>query len=230
MKHIFDSHILSTTMMNLGGLIGVDDAETEGYEIDKTTGENDADGRTPQERAFLNTHITHGVRHGDTVPLRRLKGITATVFNCDHTVPCVGYVFSSSTNRLKLEYKSLSGTELKDLRQSGVDITETHSTPMFAFLGDTTIATLASEPSWLKEGIPVVITECSFLYDEHATQADRTKHTKWRDLEPVIRKWPATTFILIHFSMRYSDRQVCQFFEGLDDPPENMVIWADPED
>ncbi|KID90534.1 RNase Z (ISS) [Metarhizium guizhouense ARSEF 977] len=230
MKHIFDTHILSTTMMNLGGLVEIGDAEKQGYKVDDTNGETDADGRTPQERAFLNTHVTHGVKHGDTVPLRRLKGITATAFNCDHTVPCVGYVFSSTTNRLKQEYKSLAGPQLRDLRRSGVEITEPHSVPMFAFLGDTTIATLASEPPWLRDGIPVVITECSFLYEEHAAQADKTKHTKWSDLEPVIRMWPGTTFILTHFSMRYSDRHVCQFFTDLEDVPTNMVIWADPED
>ncbi|QPG98448.1 hypothetical protein C2857_007619 [Epichloe festucae Fl1] len=116
------------------------------------------------------------------------------------------------------------------LRQSGVVLTEPHSTPMFAFLGDTTASTLASEPSWLQEGIPVVITECSFLYDEHSQQADKTKQTKWRDLEPIIRKWPRTTFVLTHFSMRYSDRQVCDFFRTLRHLPPNMVIWADPED
>lgn len=215
--------------MNLGGLIEVCDAEQQGYQVESNTG-LDTDGRTPEERAFLNTHVTHGVKHGDVVPLRRLKNITATVFDCDHSVPCVGYVFSSTTNRLKAEYKSIPGPQLKDLRQSGVEITEAHSVPIFAFMGDTTIATLASEPSWLRDGVSVVITECSFLWEEHAAQADKTKHTKWSDLEPVIRKWPDTTFVLIHFSMRYTDRMVCDFFMGLDDPPENMVIWADPED
>ncbi|OAA41047.1 3'-tRNA processing endoribonuclease [Metarhizium rileyi] len=217
MKPIFDSHILSTTLMNLGGLVGLDDAETN------------TDAPQPQEPALPNTHVTHGVTHGDTVSLRRLKGVTATAFRCDHTVPCVGYVFASTTNRLRREYKALPGWQLRDLRQSGVAMTEPHSSPMFAFLGDTTIATLAATPSWLADGIPVVITECSFLYDDHAAQADKTKHTKWADLEPVIRKWPKTTFVLTHFSMRYSDRQVCRFFIELEDPPLNMVIWADPE-
>jgi ribonuclease Z len=225
MKRTFDNHILSTTLLNLGGLVTTSDAEEQGCEAGA-----DADGRTPQERAFLNTHVTHGVKHGDMVPLRRLKGITATVFDCDHTVPCVGYVFSSTTHRLQAQYRALSGPELRDLRLAGVDITEPHSVPIFAFLGDTTIATLAAEPAWLRDGVPVVVTECSFLYREHAAQADKTKHTKWSDLEPVIRRWPSTTFVLTHFSMRYSDREVCEFFRGLHDPPANMVIWADPED
>ncbi|KHN93721.1 3'-tRNA processing endoribonuclease [Metarhizium album ARSEF 1941] len=230
MKHIFDSHILSTTMMNLGGLVGTSDAEQQGFAVDEANGGAHADGRTPQERALLNTHVTRGVKHGDTVPLRRHKGITASVFNCDHTVPCVGYVFSSSTARLKREYRLLPGPQLKHLRQSGVEITEPHSATMFAFLGDTTIATLAAAPAWLRDGIPVVITECSFLYEDHAAQADKTKHTKWSDLAPVIRRWPRTTFVLTHFSMRYSDRQVCRFFMDLEDAPPNMVIWADPEE
>ncbi|KAK2593463.1 hypothetical protein QQS21_008836 [Conoideocrella luteorostrata] len=242
MERIFDDHILSTTMMNLGGLIEISDAGRQGFapkgkhkdrdrdQDQDTRMESNAQGRSLDKRAFLATHQTHGVRHGDTVTLRRLKGITATVFNCDHTVPCVGYVFNSTTHRLKPEYKSLSGPQLKDLRESaGVQITEPHSVPMFAFLGDTTAATLASEPPWLQQEIPVVITECSFLYKEHHAQAEKTKHTKWSDLEPIIRKWPRTTFVLTHFSMRYSDQQICDFFRGLQDPPPNMVIWADSE-
>lgn len=253
MKKAFDNFILADTMLNLGGVIAVEDAEEHGFLVsEEDNGERrpsnsnghviqkcrdpghlcteDDDGRSPQEKAFLRTHVTHGVRPNDTITLRRLKGITATVFQCDHTVPCVGYVFHSTTHRLKQEYKSLTGQKLKDLRQSGTELTEPHSSPMFAFLGDTTATTLASSPEWLRNGIPVVITECSFLYDEHKAQADKTKHTTWRDLEPVIRRWQDTTFVLTHFSMRYSDRQVCEFFKTLVDPPRNMVIWADPED
>lgn len=230
MKRAFNDFILADTMLNLGGLIGVEDAEEKEMEVNgQACGGSDVDDklRSPSEKAFLNTHHTHGVRHGDVVTLRRLKGVTATVFDCDHTVPCVGYVFNNTTHRLKPEYTSISGPELKVLRQSGANLTAPHTIPIFAFLGDTTVATLVAEPEWLKQGIPVVITECSFLYDEHQAQADKTKHTAWRDLEKVVRRWPQTTFVLMHFSMRYSDREVVAFFKDLPDCPENMVVWAD---
>ncbi|KAL0933883.1 Nuclear ribonuclease Z [Colletotrichum truncatum] len=225
MKKAFDDFMLAKTLLNRGGMYTTEDAESLGLKLD---GQGvDQEGRSEGERAFLGTHNTIAVKDGDVVPLRKVKGMSATVFQCDHNVPSVGYLFSTTTHKLKPEYTSLPGPELKNLRQSGVELTAPVTTPVFAFLGDTTASTLAAEPEWLKQGIPVVITECSFLYDEHDAQAEKTKHTKWKDLEKVVRKWPKTTFIIIHFSMRYSNKDVVNFFNGLDDPPKNIVVWAD---
>ncbi|KAM5343825.1 hypothetical protein ACJ41O_012362 [Fusarium nematophilum] len=231
MVKVFDDFILSNTMLNLGGLVTVDDAQHSGADTsdDGAGASNGNEAVWGKGKGWLNTHITHGLRHGDTVPLRRCKNVTATAFNCDHTVPCLGYVFSTVSNRLKPEYTSHTGPELKALRQSGVEITATHSTPIFAFLGDTTAATLAAEPDWLQQHIPLIITECSFLYPEHEPQAVRTKHTLWRDLERVIRKWPRTTFVLMHFSLRYTDEAIRKFFMEMEGAPENIVVWVDGE-
>lgn len=232
----FDDFILADTMLNLGGLVGIEDAEAQGLRVDDDHAANNETptassevrrSRTSAERAWLATHVTHGVRPGDVVPLRRCRGMSAAVFRCDHTVPCVGYVFRSTTDKLKPELAGLPGTEIRDMRRSGVQVTAARTVPVFAFLGDTTAATLAAEPEWLRDGIPVVITECSFLYEEHRAQAAKTKHTFWPDLEPVVRKWPKTTFVLIHFSMRYTDREVAAFFRQMPDPPANIVVWAD---
>ncbi|KAF3357741.1 hypothetical protein VdG1_03078 [Verticillium dahliae VDG1] len=171
MKRFFDDYILAKTMMNRGGHIQYDEAEARGLPVDKDAPDVDDDGRTPSQRAFLGTHVTHPVP----------------------------------------EYTSLSGNEIKALRTSGVDITAPHTSP----------------PPWLRDGIPVVITECSFLYEEHRAQAEKTKHTYWPDLEVVVRRWPETTFVIMHFSMRYSDEQVSAFFKGLPDPPRNIVVWVD---
>ncbi|KAM0255338.1 hypothetical protein ACHAQJ_005856 [Trichoderma viride] len=230
MRSAFDDFVLAKTMLNLGGEIGVEDAERRGLPMnDEVISRSQELGRTPSCTAFLNTHFTHGLHPGDSVPLRRAQGITATAFRCDHQVPCLGYVFSKTTQRLKPEFASLSGPELQARRRAGDELTAPHTAPIFAFLGDTTAQTLAAEPAWLQEGIPVVITECSFLYEEHRAQAEKTKHTLWSDLEPIIRKWPQTTFVLTHFSMRYEDAEIAKFFNEMPDPPANMVVWADLE-
>jgi ribonuclease Z len=57
----------------------------------------------------------------------------------------------------------------------------------------------------------------------------KTKHTIWADLEPVVRKWPDTTFVLTHFSLRYGDGEVRKFFSEMEDCPPNVVVWADAE-
>lgn len=231
MRDAFDDFVLAKTMLNRGGEIGAEDAEAVGLAVDDeaVVARSEELGRSPSSTAFLGTHRTHALRPGDSVPLRRAQGITATAFRCHHQVPCLGYVFSKTTQRLKPEFASLSGPELQAKRKAGEDLTAPHTAPIFAFMGDTTAKTLAEEPVWLREGIPVVIHECSFLYEEHRAQAEKTKHTLWSDLEPVIRKWPRTTFILTHFSMRYADAEVAKFFREMPDPPENMVVWADLE-
>lgn len=228
MKRVFDDFILSNTMLNLGGLIAVDDAEKQGMSADETPHDDDYT-RRPSERAWLNTHRTYAVKHGDSIPLRRLKGISAEAFACDHTVPCLGYVFKSTTHKLQRKFSDVPGKDLGELRKSGVELTEPRTVPIFAFLGDTTTKTLEAEPEWLKKEIPVVITECSFLREEHREQAVKTKHTIWGDLEKVVRKWPKTIFVLTHFSLRYSEAEIVQFFKDLPDCPKNLVIWADGE-
>lgn len=241
MGQALDAYIQAKTILNLGGLITPEDAGKSGSapeeldgddddeeDFDDDTGEGDQ-GTPPPGPARRPTHITHGIRHGDTVPLRRLNNISATAFACDHTVPSLGYVFNMTTQKLKAEYTSFAGNELKQLRQQGVQITSPVTTPIFAFLGDTKATTLAAEPDWLKNGIPVVITECSFLHPRHRAQADKTKHTIWDDLEPVVRKWPRTTFVITHFSLRYSDDDIRKHFADMHDPPRNMVIWVDGE-
>ena len=237
MRDALDDFVRASARLNLGG-----EADLVGG-----GGSGGAEGR-PEEAdgngtlALGGTHASYGLRAGDEVTLGRLKGsagsgtgtgtgavVTARAFTCDHSVPCLGYVFSMMTRGLRAELAGLRGEEIRELRAGGIEVTETRTRAVFAFLGDGTAATLAAEPGWLRDGIPVVITECSFLYEEHAEMARRTKHTLWRDLQPVVRRWPRTTFVLMHFSLRYGDEDIRRFFKDMRDPPENIVIWVDGE-
>lgn len=226
MRGVFDEYVLANAVLNLGGLVGPH-AEGVGVESDGEGASGSECAEETEGPPWSRVHVSHGLRPGDTVPLRRLKDVYATAFACDHTVPCLGYVFSSVTHKLKPELTSLPGHSIKSLRESGAEVTSPNWTPFLAFLGDTTAKTLLDEPDWLKGGIPVVITECSFLYPEHAAQAAKTKHTIWGELEGVVRKWPRTTFVLMHFSLRYSDEEVRRFFKEMEDPPGNIVVWVD---
>ncbi|KAK3399131.1 beta-lactamase-like protein [Sordaria brevicollis] len=230
MKQVLEDYLRANTMLNLGGLIAPRPGKEIPLEIkDPETGEI-------LRKDIRPTHVTYGLEAGDVVPLRRTKNISAVAFACDHTVPCLGYLFQQTTHKLRPEYASLPPKELKAIRASGQELTAPVTTPIFAFLGDTTTKTLESEPikTWLeRDKLPVVITECSFLYEEHRAQAEKTKHTIWADLEKVVRKYPDTIFVVMHFSLRYSVGEVRRFFKekaavkegGL----ENLVVWVDGE-
>ena len=231
MKSVLQDYLRANTMLNLGGLI----APRPGKEIPLV----ETDPETGETKEVIRpTHITYGLEPGDVVPLRRTKNISAVAFACDHTVPCLGYLFQQTTHKLRPEFASLPPKELKAIRASGQELTALVTKPIIAFLGDTTTKTLEEEPmrGWLEGNkdkgvppLPVVITECSFLYEEHRAQAEKTKHTLWADLEKVVRKYPATTFVVMHFSLRYSVGQVRRFFKERAEGLENVVVWVDGE-
>ncbi|KAK8058290.1 hypothetical protein PG994_008738 [Apiospora phragmitis] len=248
--------VFCPTLLNLGGLVTVEDASKEDFEpigedevkdtfdgdvtAEKRRGREDSPdrscpdwrhkpkrGQVHSDNRFLHTHETHGLRPGEVVPLERIKAsdMSAEAFTCDHSIPCLGYVFRTTRQKLIPALRTTSQEDIKGLRESGASITAPQTKPVFAFLGDTTTAVLAAEPAWLREGVPVVITECSFLWEEHRAQAERTRHTLWSDLEPVVRKFPRTTFVLIHFSLRYEEHDIREFFSKMLDPPKNIVVW-----
>jgi ribonuclease Z len=145
------------------------------------------------------------------------------VVKCTHTVPTLGYGFSEIRKRLKDEYKGLDKSDIIALKKTGTEITHEVPVPLFCFLGDTTHAVFDNYPEVL--GYPNLIVECTFLEDEEIDEARKRKHMHWQNLRPVIESHPDVFFILIHFSLRYKDREIEEFFEGklLD----NMIVWTD---
>src|SRR5690606_10243833 len=121
---------------NLGGLIGPHAPEGSGVGSDgegMTDGEDEVKSAGAGDRPWLGAHVSHGLKPGDTVPLRRVKEVYASAFACDHTVPCLGYLFSSVSHKLKPEYVGLPGREIKRLREPGDEITAPSWTPFLAF-------------------------------------------------------------------------------------------------
>ena len=101
---------------------------------------------------------------------------------------------------------------------------EEHS--MFCFLGDTSTFIL-KEGSTAAERIfscATIIIECSFLTDDCKDNAERTKHVLWSELRPYIISHPNTTFVLTHFSHRWSVNEIETFFENENLP--NVIPWT----
>jgi ribonuclease Z len=143
-----------------------------------------------------------------------------------HSVTCVGYGFIQEKKKLKQEYIGVQGKQLGELRKNGIVIDYLVENPMFAFLGDTTIQ-FFEEHSKLKDNgepsifrYPLIIVECTFLGSDELDQerADKKKHINWPRLKPYIEAHSKILFVLIHFSRRYNDTTIRDFFEK-----ENLV-------
>lgn len=190
-------------------------------------------------RAYLDTHVNfrlHGQDVEDLLPTFYLTGVEGNtkiklsgkqnadkvveVFNCYHSVACVGYGFLQTKKKIKPEYVGLEGKQLGALRKQGIQIDSLYESPMFAFMGDTTAQFYADQAELEKEGkesvfrYPLIMTECTFLgiHEDDKQRAEKTKHTLWTELKPFIESHPDITFVLIHFSHRYSEEDIRSFF------------------
>lgn len=178
----------------------------------------------------------HGVTAGD--PFAFGKQYRVRVVPCVHKVPCVGYAFSEVKRRLRPDLERLKaeltgqgktaefGRRMAELRKAGDAVEEQYEAPLFAFLGDTHASVHERNP-WLFD-YPVIFTECTFLDDAELARADRIGHTVWSRLRPVVEAHPHTLFVLTHFSLRHSDREVVAFFDAARKtlPADNVVVWA----
>lgn len=81
-------------------------------------------------------HILVPLELGQEYEFRRDLKVWA--FKTYHVIPSQGYVIYTMNQKLKQEFIGLPGTEIKRLKLSGVEITNTVSTPEIAFTGDTT--------------------------------------------------------------------------------------------
>lgn len=154
------------------------------------------------------------------------------ILRCYHTVPCVGYGFIEKRRKLRNEFKGLAQEELNAMSNGTIldpngnkfELQEEIEFPNFCFMGDTTERALYTiengqmicEPTI--EKFPVVIIECSYIDDATVEDARKKKHMHWKNLEPYVSSHPNMKFVLIHFSSRYSEDTIRDFFKGVNLP------------
>lgn len=154
-----------------------------------------------------------------------------TIIKCDHGIPTVGYCFTEIRKKLKKEYKDLNQQEIISLKKNGTDITEEEQFPKFIFVGDTTIKFFDDNPGILNKDYKSIIIECTFIYEEDYPKLQekdskgelKYKHIHWNDLKEYVINNPQIHFILIHFSTRYKDEEIKEFFQK--ENINNLTPW-----
>jgi ribonuclease Z len=183
----------------------------------------------------------HGVRPGEEHRFGRRGQYAVRVVGCRHKVPCVGYGVAAVKKVLTPEFDKLRtdltaggrGAEFGRIvareRDKGERVELEVRQPLFAYLGDTDPSVFTANP-WLFE-YPVIVTECTYLDDSQLERAAQVGHTVWSQLRPVIRAHPQTVFVVTHFSLRHTDRDIVAFFDKELDGEhlDNVVAWAHRE-
>jgi ribonuclease Z len=129
---------------------------------------------------------------------------------CFHSVDSIGFGFEVEKNRLKEEYSNLSQKEIKQLKKDNIEITLLTFEKIFIFLGDTDKRILLNENIY---EYPTIIIECTYLYEDEKKLAQQNKHINWNDIKDIIINKKEIQFILIHFSMKYTQDEIKHFFD-----------------
>lgn len=154
--------------------------------------------------------------------------IEIQVFKCDHGVPTVSYGMSECKQKLKDEYFGLPGKDLANLKKVGIEITREVKIKKLAYVCDTSIQVFEMNPDILQ--YPTVFIECTFFMNTHdeINHADERKHIHWSKLKKYVLENPNVFFILFHFSQKYRDSEIKEFFdkeiekEGI----KNIYCWC----
>ena len=148
-----------------------------------------------------------GVEPGDELQLSR--ELVATVVKTHHRTPSVGYIIGERRLKLKEEYLSLSGPEIRDLKFSGVEITNERRFPRIAYLGDSTARGLDDNPAMYEADI--LILELSFVAKRHRSEKiHKYGHIHLDDFLERRDRFKNGLIVASHFSTRYHDSEIEQ--------------------
>lgn len=166
-----------------------------------------------------------GVEPGQEVELSRDQVVT--VFATTHTIPSRGYVVWDRRRKLKDEYQGLAGTQIRDLRLSGVDVTREVRLPLVAYTGDTSPAGLDGYPAVYEA--KVLITEMSFVRAKHRRdKIHKFGHMHLDDFLERADRFRNELIVAAHFSTRYHPDEVKRMLAAKLPPglKERIKLWV----
>jgi ribonuclease Z len=166
-----------------------------------------------------------GLGAGAEVELSRDHVVTT--WDTVHTIPSRGFVVWERRNKLKEEYVGLSGSQIRDLKFGGVEITREVRTPLLVYTGDTAPAGLDACPAVFEA--KVLITEMSFFRAKH--RRDKIHKYGHMHLDDFIERKDRFNNELIiagHYSTRYHSDEIRRAMDAKL-PPElkaKMKVWV----
>lgn len=130
-----------------------------------------------------------------------------TVSSTCHTLPSVGYVVWDRRRKLKNEYQGFTGDQIRDLRLSGIDVTDEVRTPLVAYLGDSNPDGLDRCPAMYEAMI--LIAEMTFVAKSHRREnIHKYGHMHLEDFLARRERFQNDVIIAAHYSTRYTDDRI----------------------
>ncbi|MCC5813595.1 MAG: MBL fold metallo-hydrolase [Leptospira sp.] len=137
-----------------------------------------------------------------------------------HRVVSQGYTVLETRSKLKPEFMGLKGPELKEKKDSGIEIETTIKTPVFSFSGDTKIEYVLENEAVQKSKI--LFLECTYL--DNKRNVERAREWGHIHLDEIIQNakyFQNEKLVLIHFSQRYRYKEIREFIR--DKVPKELM-------
>ena len=153
-----------------------------------------------------------GLTAGDEFELSR--ELVVKTLRTTHTVTSMGYVIFERRNKLKPEFRELSGEQIRDLRESGTEVTEEIRVPIIGYTGDTSPRGLDDNPLFYE--VKILITEMTFVAPDHRQDLiHKNGHMHLNDFVNRKDNFKNELIVASHLSTRYSKRQAIHHVQKL---------------
>lgn len=168
-------------------------------------------------------HTLIGMDVGEEFYLR--KDMKVKAFRTFHCIPSQGYVVYNVKQKLKQEYEGLPGDEIKRLKLSGVEITNTVTSPEIAFTGDTMSDFIVDDNNADVLRAKILIMESTYVEKSMTVENARDYgHTHLSEIISYADKFENKAILLIHFSARYQLDVIQEALSALPRPLADRVF------
>ncbi|MEM8912960.1 MAG: metal-dependent hydrolase [Planctomycetota bacterium] len=143
-----------------------------------------------------------------------------------HTIEALGFIVYSVRNKLKPEYRDLSGAEIRDIRLSGTEVSAETRIPILGYTGDTSPPGLDENPEFFE--CKTLISELTFAAPEHRKEKiHKHGHMHVDDYHDRRDQFRNELIIGGHASTRYTDHQIHRFVKKRlpDMLDERLQLW-----
>jgi ribonuclease Z len=128
-------------------------------------------------------------------------------FQTTHRVPSCGYTLFETHKKLREELKGLPREELIRRRESGETLEDLTEEPFLSFTGDTQIEFLEAAP-WVRHSKILILEVTYFDTRKSVEEARKWGHIHFEELVEKLPDITSETIVLMHFSARYSRRDI----------------------
>ena len=138
------------------------------------------------------------MRDGDEHEIRR--GLWARAFATRHIRGSLGFSIVEVRRKLKEQFVGLTGRQIVELKNKGVEIVNRVEHPLVAYLGDTAAGNYSDNPDIANAR--ALLIECTFFEDEHISRARAGKHMHVKDLPAVLEGMNNQHVVITHVTRR----------------------------